>query len=91
MKEISKSALTVGCASLTATCIVIGFIATFYGRNSIALTLLGRNLTYLGIALGGATFAYTGVHALNFWNENCKKAPEDDPEIPTADLIEFPH
>lgn len=96
MKEMSRSALTVCCGSLAIACITSGFIATFYGRDSIALTLVGRNLTYLGIALSGATFAYAGVHALNFWNENCTKAPEADPEIPTADsgetspLIQYP-
>jgi hypothetical protein len=76
--EMSKHCLTI----ITATTCVIFYggsvVCEYFGRDSIPLTLVGRNMQYISIALGGATFAYAGIHFFNFWNEHVEHNEDEN-------------
>jgi len=78
MREITKGCLTTTCGLMSITCLGAGWACQIVGRDSIALTLVGRNLSWLGYGLAGATFAYTGVEFMYFWNERCASQVDEE-------------
>lgn len=51
MPQISKSSLTLICGAMTIVSIGTGFVCQLVGRDSIALTVVGRNICLYWSAL----------------------------------------
>jgi hypothetical protein len=83
MPQISKPCLTAICGTCALVCIGSAWVCQFVYQDSIALAIVGRNLGYVGGALAAATFTYTGVHCINWWNtrDRHRRNLLEDPEI----------
>jgi len=44
-----------------------------WGRDSIALTIVGRNLKTIAIMTAACASTYTGVYLMNWWNEQDRR------------------
>jgi len=87
MAQITKSTLTLYCAVTSLICLGGVYACTLWGRDSIALIIIGRNLKTVGIVTAACTLTYSGIHLMNWWNQ--RHQPQTDEEQPLVNREEY--